>query len=68
MAGQYITAHSIRAYGSSGNMDTYLNMPNTNKRDLMVFSNVDNSNHSVTIEGMGTVNNNRREFNVRRTF
>lgn len=68
MAGQYIAAHGIRAYSSIGNMDTYIHMPNTNNRDLMGFSNVDTTNHSVTIECTGTVNNNRHEFNVRGTF
>lgn len=68
MAGQYITAHGIRAYGSIGNMDTYLHMPNTHNRALMGFSNVATTNHSVTIECTGTVNNNLHEFNVRGTF
>lgn len=68
MAGQYSQHHGINAYGSIGNMDTYIHMPNTNNRDLMGFSNVDTTNHSITIECTGTVKNNRHEFNVRGTF
>lgn len=68
MAGQYITTHGIIAYGSIGNMDTYIHMPNTNNHDLMGFSNIDITNHSVTIECTGSVNNNRHKFNILGTF
>lgn len=68
MAGQYIAAHGIRAYGSIGNMDTYIHMPNTNNRDLLGFSTVDTINHSVTIECTGTVNKGKHTFNVHGNF
>ena len=68
MAGNYYQRHGIQAYGSIAGMRYYIHMTNTNNRDLIGFSAVDTTNHSVTIECTGTVNNGQHTFNVRGNF